>query len=127
MSQQAGEQDLFVGVNEPTDPQNLSDLEKKHLPVLSAPETVKKGEPFTVEVQVGKLLAHPNEHGHFIQFVELYADDTMLGRVSLVSEKTDPHTCFKATLRFAAKELRAYEHCNLHGTWMARQPITVQE
>jgi len=118
---------LFVGVNEPADPQNLSDLEKKHLPVLSAPAQVRKGEVFDVEIEVGKLLAHPNEHKHFIQFIELHADDTFLGRVDLVSEKTEPCLRLRVTLRFAPKELRAYQHCNLHGTWVGRQAIRVAD
>ena len=67
---------LLVGVNRPVDFKNLTDLEKKHLPVLEAPETVAPGEYFELIVEVGKLLAHPNEYNHFIQFLDVYADRT---------------------------------------------------
>ena len=52
-------EDILCGINLPKDWENLTDLEKKHVPVLEAPDRVKKDEPFTVKVTVGKLLAHP--------------------------------------------------------------------
>ncbi len=82
------EGDLFCGVNRPKDSGAPSDLEKKHIPVIEAPETVKKGECFKVTVEVGKLLAHPNERNHYIHFVELYADDTYLARMDFTPVTT---------------------------------------
>jgi len=119
--------DLFIGVNEPEDPLNLSDLEKKHLPVIEAPETVKKGEFFEVRVKIGKLLAHPNEYKHFILFVELYADNTFLARVDLTAVRTCPQISLCLSLQHPIEELRAYTTCNLHGSWMGRSPIEVTE
>ncbi len=40
---------------------NLIELEQKHLPVISAPEQVKRNEFLEVTVEVGKLKEHPNE------------------------------------------------------------------
>ena len=48
------EGDLFCGVNKATDAKAMTDLEKKHTPVIEAPETVKKAECFWVAVEVGK-------------------------------------------------------------------------
>ena len=79
-------EDLFCGVNRPKDPANPTDLEKKHLPVIESPDSVQLGECFTVTVEVGNLLAHPNENAHFIEFVELYADDTYLGRADFTAK-----------------------------------------
>jgi len=118
---------LFLGVNEAVDSRNLSDLEKKHIPVIEVPETVKKGEYFEVRVKIGKLLAHPNEYKHFIQFVELYADDTYLARSDLTAIRTCPQVSFWIALQHPSKELRAYEHCNLHGKWVGRTPIVVTD
>lgn len=115
---------LFVGVNEPAG-ENLSDLEKKHLPVIDAPAEAKVGDWVEVTVQVGRLMRHPNEHGHFIQFIELYADDTFLGRTDLTSVKTCPKVTFCVSLPETALELRAYGHCNMHGTWVSCKPIQV--
>jgi len=38
--------DLFEGVNRPADPENLTDLEKKHTPVIEVTDRVKAGESF---------------------------------------------------------------------------------
>jgi len=104
----------------------MTDLEKKHTPVITAPDSVKADECFEVVIEVGKLLAHPNEHGHFIEFIELYADDTFLARTDLTAVKTCPVTTFRVVLDHAHKELRAYERCNLHGCWMSAMPIAVK-
>ena len=76
---------LFAGVNGPTNPPNLTDLEKKHLPIIDAPRMVKRRERFCMTVEVGKLLAHPNNRDHFIEFIDVYADDSFLARVQLTA------------------------------------------
>jgi desulfoferrodoxin (superoxide reductase-like protein) len=35
------EKDLFSQVNRPEDPDNMTDLEKKHLPVIDAPDKAR--------------------------------------------------------------------------------------
>ena len=119
--------DLFSGVNRPVDPRNLSDLEKKHIPVIEAPSTVNQGECFCVTVEVGKMLAHPNQRDHFIEFIDLYADELFLTRVDLTAVSTCPKATLCLALSAPAKELRAYGRCNIHGVWMGTVPITVKE
>jgi superoxide reductase len=119
------EDDLFCGVNTVADPDNMTDLEKKHVPVITAPESVGRGECFEVTVEVGKHLAHPNEPGHFIGFVELYADQTYLGRVHFTHTRTCPVATFRVALEHIHEKLRAFEYCNLHGTWEGDLPIQV--
>jgi len=121
------ETNLFVGVNEPADPRNLTGLEKKHLPVIEAPEVVKKGQCFEVTVEVGKLQAHPNEPAHFVEFIDIYADETFLARADLTAVTVCPKATLCLSLPFAVKELRAYERCNIHGVWVGRKPIKVKE
>ena len=116
---------LLVGVNRPADFKNLTDLEKKHLPVLEVPETVTPGECFELAVEVGKLLAHPNEHNHFIQFLDVYADQTYLARVDFTAVSACPTVTLCLSLEAPAEELRAYAHCNMHGTWVGSMPIQV--
>jgi superoxide reductase len=120
---------LFCGVNVPesAEPDKMSDLEKKHVPVITAPDSVKKGECFEVTVEVGKYLKHPTEPGHFINFVELYADHTYIGRMHLTHSTTCPVAKFCVQLDHIHKELRAFEWCNLHGTWEGLRTITVEE
>ena len=119
------EDNLFCGVNGVKDPENMTDLEKKHLPVITAPASVKKDACFEVTVEVGKLLAHPNEAGHFIQFVELYVDDTYLARMDFTAKTTCPTMKVCVALDHAHGKLRAFERCNLHGTWVGEVPIEV--
>ena len=119
--------DLFSGVNRPADTRNLTDLDKKHIPVIDAPSSVGRGECFTVTVEVGKLLAHPNERSHFIEFIDLYADEMFLARVDLTAVSTCPKATLCVALSAPADELRAYERCNIHGVWVGSTPIRVTE
>jgi superoxide reductase len=123
------EDDLFCGVNrsESDDPEEMSALEKKHVPVITAPDTVKKGECFEVTVEVGKYKDHPSDPDHFINFVELYADDTYLARAHFVHGKTCPVVKFCISLDHIHEQLRAFEWCNIHGTWEGDAPLTVEE
>jgi len=118
---------LFSGVNQPVDLNNLTDLEKKHIPVIDSPGSVGQGECFSVTVEVGKLLVHPNERDHFIEFIDLYADELFLTRVDLTAVNTCPQATVCVSLLGPAKELRSYARCNIHGVWVGTAPITVKE
>ena len=120
MAEQA---DFFAQINEPKDPANMTDLEKKHLPVITAPDKVKAGECFEVTVEVGKLLAHPNENAHFIEFIELYAGHAYLARMDFTARMTCPIMKLCLSLDKDLGPLRAFERCNLHGVWTASRPI----
>ena len=120
------QEDILCGVNIPKDTSNLNDLEKKHTPVIGAPDTVKKNEPFEVRVEVGKLLAHPNEPGHFIEWVELYCGDTFLGRVGYSGGVSYPTATFKIVLSHAHGPLKVWAKCNLHGLWETIKGIKVE-
>ncbi len=125
--EETAEMNMLIGVNEPADVDCLTDLEKKHLPVIDAPQQVTRGECFEVTVEVGKLIPHPNETRHFIEFIDLYADETFLARVDLTAVMTCPKTTLCVSLDEHTHELRAYERCNLHGTWIGRKPISVEQ
>ena len=119
--------DLFCGINKAADPANGTDLEKKHTPVITAPDKVKKGECFDVTVEAGKLLAHPNAHDHFFGFIELYADETYLGRQEFTAVTTCPVARFCVSLEHGHGKLRALASCNLHGIWEAERPLAVTD
>ncbi len=118
--------DIFYSVNKVEYPEYASDLEKKHLPVITAPEKVKKNEQFEVAIEVGKLMKHPNEPGHFIQFIELYADDTYLARMDFTAQTTEPIMKTYIVLKSNYEKLCAYCRCNLHGTWANELEIEIQ-
>ena len=121
------EEDILCGVNEPKDRENLDDLEKKHLPVIEAPSSVKRDEPFEVKVEVGKLLEHPNAPAHFIEWIELYCGDTFLGRLNLSGGASFPKAVFKVQLSHAHGPLKVWEKCNIHGIWESTADIEVKD
>lgn len=118
MADKTCNEDLFCGINAAKDMNEMTDLEKKHTPVINAPAKVAEGEMFEVEIEVGKLLKHPNENNHFIQWVELYAGHTFITRVALTPTMTEPKIKVPVKLHHA-HELRAVARCNLHGVWMS--------
>lgn len=121
------EKDLFCGVNTVADCEHMTDLEKKHQPIITAPKTIKKGEFFEVEIEIGKLLEHPNEPSHYIEFVELYADHTYLLRADFTACRTHPVVRAHVSLDHTHGKLRAFAHCNLHGTWEGQSEIAVTD
>lgn len=119
-------EDILCGINTPKDRENLTDLEKKHLPVIEVPEHVKRDVPFPVKVTVGELLAHPNEPAHFIEWVELYCGDTYLGRAGFSGGMSYPETVFTVKLTHAHGPLRVRMKCNIHGLWEGSRPVMVE-
>jgi len=118
------EKDLFGQVNRPEDPDNITDLEKKHLPVIDAPDKASAGEAIQVSVEVGKLLAHPNEVGHHIEFIDLYENDVYLARADFTGVKVNPKVSFEVMLEKGGR-LRAFCSCNLHGIWEGDKLISI--
>ena len=121
------EQDILCGVHLPKDIHALSELEQKHLPVISAPEKVKIDEVFSVTIEAGKLKTHPNEPGHFIEWVELYSGNTFLFRVGLSGSLSQPKVTIPVKLTHAHGPLKALAKCNLHGLWERIKEIEVED
>lgn len=106
-------------LNKPEDWKNLTDMAKKHVPVIEAPEKVKAKEPFTVKLKVGGIdgVEHPNTLGHWINWLAIYAGDRLISRIEFAPEVSDGYVL---KLNIALNEpatLRAQAFCNLHGVW----------
>lgn len=118
----------FCGINKPVNPANLTDLEKKHIPVIDCPDTVKAGKPFQVKIKVGEV-PHVSEEAHHLQWIEIKTGENLYARVDLTPVLSLPDVT--VTLKKAGKHrktmLRAIERCNLHGLWEAEKEITVEE
>ena len=119
-------EDFLCGVNEPKDRDNLTDLEKKHFPIMEISEKVKKDEPFEVKIDVGKLLTHPNEPAHFIEWVELYCGDTFLGRTNYSGGTSYPVAVFRVKLSHSHGPIKAWVKCNLHGLWENTKEVVIE-
>lgn len=111
-------------INQVKDMDNMTDLEKKHVPLIHVEGTPSAGEEFPVTVWVGEHLAHPSEAEHHIEFIDLYLDDKFIARCDLTWGATTPKVTFNIMLDTSGK-LRAYERCNLHGDWTYSYDISV--
>jgi len=116
--------DLLQQVNRVADPADMTDLEKKHYPVITCPDSVKAGERFECTVHVGKHMEHPNEPAHHIEFVDLYLNDVFICRADLQAKKSEPKITFSIMLQQSGT-LQAFESCNIHGVWVAEKEMTV--
>lgn len=124
------DQSLFAGINRVKDPARKSGLEKSHAPVITAPATVKAGEPFTVEVAVGEIL-HVMGPSHWIGFIALSIGNEPAGKVDLQPKGyLKPKVAFTVVVpKDAAPSgkvtLVAKQQCNLHGLWEGSLDIAV--
>jgi superoxide reductase len=86
--------------------ENIVDAAKeKHVPVI---EKITGG----YKVKVGEV-AHPMEEKHFIEWIELIADNQVL--TAFLKPGDAPEAIFLTN----AKSVVAREYCNLHGNWKA--------
>ena len=87
------------------DTQNQDTGLEKHVPVVK-----KIGEG--IKVTVGEV-PHPMEDSHFIQWIEVIADDKVY-RTYL-----QPGSPAEVVVPVHAKDFEVREYCNLHGLWKA--------
>ena len=109
---------------------------EKHVPVIDAPDKVKKGETVKIEVSVGKEIPHPNTMEHYISWIELYFKPDggkfpiMIGRYGFMSHGesetfSEPHIV--AFIKFSTPgTLYALSYCNIHGLWSSEKKIEVE-
>lgn len=116
-------------LNKPKDWKELTDMAKKHLPIIEAPTKAKAKEPFTVKVKVGGIdgVEHPNTLGHWVNWLELYAGERLVSRVEFEPEMCNGYAVnLNITLADTAT-LRARAFCNLHGVWEGKEKKVVVE
>lgn len=78
---------------------------EKHIPVI---ESMEKG----IKVKIGSV-AHPMEEKHYIEWIELIADDRSYIKFLKAGDEPEATFCIKAD-SFTAKA-----YCNIHGLWKA--------
>jgi len=126
--------DLFQGADWKTE---------KHVPVIEAPEKIKKGEFSKIVVSVGKQIAHPNTTEHHIRWIEVYflADGEkfpyQIGRFEFSSHgesAAGPNmsTIFthpEVTISFKTDKsgtILVSSYCNIHGLWKNAQELKLE-
>jgi len=122
-SQAKEKTNLFKQINRAKNPEILQGLELGHVPQINAPDFVKTGVPFEVAIRVGEKL-HEMIPAHYIDWVDLYADEIFLTKFILTPNFTQPNCKVFLTLNKSAT-FRAIEHCNLHGLWEGTKQIKV--
>ena len=99
-------------------------FDQKHTPKIVAPESVKRGEWFTVTVSVGAGGQHPSLSEHLVRYIALYKDTVEIARVYLHPVYSQP----TVTLTIALDEgglLRAVEEPTHSAAWEASKKIDV--
>jgi len=116
-------------LNKPTDWTNLTIMDKKHVPIIEAPDNVKANEPFAVKIKIGGIdgVEHPNTLSHWINWVALYAGERLIVMLRFGAELSDGYVVTINVTLAASATLRAQEFCNLHGIWEGKtKKITVK-
>ena len=113
----------FKNILRVTDPAHLTEIEQLHAPIIELPGTVAAGEMFAVTVKIAKY-PHVMEAGHYIQFIDLYADQIFLSRVTFTPTAPRPKITFFIELS-ESTTLRAVAFCSLDGFWESRRWIRV--
>jgi len=100
----------------PKDPKKMDKGELKHTPLVTLKEKDAKGYTL-VEITIGQGgIIHPSTPDHWIDFIELYADDKLVGKSTLEPEISRGAASFALKLD-NVKVLKAKAGCNLHGIW----------
>jgi len=106
-------------LNRPKDWNNLEVMDKKHVPMVEAPDRTKSGEPFEVQLKVGGIdgVEHPNALSHHIAWVELHAGERHVGRIDFAPVVSNGYKVRISLSLEKSTTLRARAFCNLHGLW----------
>ncbi|MFA5062606.1 MAG: class II SORL domain-containing protein [Candidatus Omnitrophota bacterium] len=115
---------------------------EKHVPVIEAPDQVKKGEFFKVTVSVGKEIPHPNKSEHFISWISLFFQPQgekypyQIGRAEFSShgasingpDSSTVYTHPEIAITFKTDKLGvifASSYCNIHGLWQSSKELNI--
>ncbi|MGH8799637.1 MAG: desulfoferrodoxin family protein [Casimicrobiaceae bacterium] len=97
----------------------------KHTPKIVAPDSVQRGEWFTVTVSVGAGSQHPSLQEHFVRYIALYEDSVEIARVYLHPVYSAPIVTFTVALDQSGS-LRAVEEPTHSAAWEVSKKIDVR-
>lgn len=102
-----------------------TNYDAKHTPKIVAPNSVKRGEWFTVTVSVGAEGKHPSLSEHSIRYIALYKDSVEIARAYLHPVYSSPTVTFTVALDEGGS-LRALAEPNHSSAWEASKKIEVR-
>jgi len=97
----------------------------KHTPKIVAPDSVKRGDWFTVTVSVGAGGQHPSLAEHFVRYIALYKDSVEIARTYLHPVYSSPTVTFTIALDEGGS-LRALAEPQHSSAWEASKKIVVR-
>ena len=109
-------------IKTPADPANLTELEKKHIPVITVVKKcglIPEG-CIDVHAKMGEI-QHPMLPEHFIGHIDFYIDKKYISRVMLTPEKLNPAAALH--LKANSGRITVISSCNIHGNWMKESDI----
>jgi superoxide reductase len=123
--------------------QTADSKSEKHVPLIGAPDKVRKAEVIEVRVSVGKEIPHPNTTEHHIARASIYflpAGEKFpyeLGRFEFSSHGASAqgpnssgiYTQPEAVCSFKSDKsgrLIAVSYCNIHGLWQSWKELIVE-
>ena len=104
-------------IKTPKDENNLTELEKKHIPVITV---LKKCELIPeactdVHVKMGEI-QHPMQPEHYIMHIDFYLEKEFISRIILTPDKLNPAGALH--LKVKRGKLSVVGLCNIHGAWI---------
>lgn len=111
-----------TAVKKPADPNNLTELEKKHIPAININKQCGLAASGCIDahIKIGEIL-HVMEAKHFIMYIDIYLDHSFIGRYHMTPENLNP--ILGIHLKATSGKLMALENCNLHGRWIIEEEI----
>jgi superoxide reductase len=97
----------------------------RHTPKIVAPDSVKRGDWFTVTVSVGAGGQHPSLAEHFVRYIALYKDTVEIARTYLHPVYSSPTVTFTIALDEGGL-LRALAEPQHSSAWEASKKIVVR-
>lgn len=113
---------------------------EKHVPLIEAPDRIKKGEFLRVTVTVGKEIPHPNTTEHHIRWISVYFlpngekfpyeigkfEFTAHGESTQGPNTSTIYTHPELICSFRTEKtgtIFATSYCNIHGLWQNTKKI----
>lgn len=115
---------------------------EKHVPAIDCPDTVKKGEMFSVSVAIGREITHPNTTQHHIEWIDVYFHPQggqfpySIGHCEFLAhgssvqgaDTSTVYTHHEVMLKFKTDvpgTIFAASSCNIHGLWQNSKELNV--
>jgi len=110
---------VLGGIHTVEDIEAADDFSKKHVPHVAS---TRDGDVVTLTVEVGHYVPHPNAPDHWIDYLEVYANDAPIATYTFAAAVIAPRVTAVGPLDPGTKVV-VLARCNLHGIWKAETTV----